>query len=78
MLASCYRRSLDLAAAHDLRTVAFPSISTGAYRFTVDRAAPIAVATVRAALAAPAPIREVTFVCFSEDIAAACRAAEGV
>jgi O-acetyl-ADP-ribose deacetylase (regulator of RNase III) len=46
LLASCYRNSLRLAAAHGLRTIAFPSISTGAYRFPVDEAAPIAIRAV--------------------------------
>ena len=47
MLASCYRSCLELALSHDCRTVAFPSISTGVYRFPLDRAAPIAVGAVR-------------------------------
>jgi len=42
-LASCYRRSLDLAAEHNARTVAFPNISTGVYRFPKSRAATVAV-----------------------------------
>jgi len=46
LLARAYRRSLEVAAEHGLRTVAFPSISTGAYRFPVARAAPIALGTV--------------------------------
>ena len=75
LLASCYLRSLGLAAGQDLRTVAFRSISTGAYRFPLDRAAPIAVAAVRAALAAQSSVREVTFVCFSDEIAATYRTA---
>lgn len=47
LLASCYRRCLDLAHAHLIRTVAFPSISTGAYGYPIEEAAPIAVATVK-------------------------------
>lgn len=71
LLASCYRRALTLAAAHDLRSVAFPAISTGVYRFPADRAAHIAVATVREALAADAgQLNAVTFCCFSHDSAA--------
>jgi O-acetyl-ADP-ribose deacetylase (regulator of RNase III) len=46
LLAGCYRRSLELAAAADLRSIAFPMISTGIYRFPLDRAARIAVTTV--------------------------------
>jgi O-acetyl-ADP-ribose deacetylase (regulator of RNase III) len=64
-LASCYRRSLALAREHGLKTVAFPSISTGAYRYPVDAAARVALATVREALAEPG-IDEVRFVLFDE------------
>ncbi len=46
MLASCYRRSLDTARDHGIRTIAFPSVSTGAYGYPLDRAAKIAVQTV--------------------------------
>lgn len=45
-LDSCYRRSLEVAMENNIRTIAFPSISTGAYRFPVDKAAQIAVDTV--------------------------------
>jgi O-acetyl-ADP-ribose deacetylase (regulator of RNase III) len=65
LLKSCYERSLELAAEHGLRSVAFPSISTGAYRFPVERAARIAVETVRACLERPMPLELVRFVCFS-------------
>ena len=46
LLASCYRRALELCHANSLSSVAFPAISTGVYRFPADRAAGIAVATV--------------------------------
>src|SRR5271156_2915529 len=46
LLASCYRRAIALAAAQNLASIGFPSISTGVYRFPPDRAARIAVATV--------------------------------
>ncbi len=71
LLASCYRESLKLAERHGLRSVAFPSISTGAYRFPIDRACRIALATVRDHLAAGSAIELVRFVCFS---AADCQA----
>src|SRR5262245_46034497 len=46
LLRSAYRRSLEVAVEHALRSIAFPSISTGAYRFPIDAAAPIALGTV--------------------------------
>ena len=67
LLAACYRESLALAAAHGVAGIAFPAISTGIYGFPPDRAAPIAVATVRAAAAGPA---RVIFCCFNEAAAA--------
>ena len=71
LLASCYRRSLELAAAHDLHTIAFPGISTGVYGYPKEAAATIAVATVREQLARFPGIREVLFCCFSQgDLAA--------
>lgn len=51
LLASCYRESLRLARENDLRTVAFPAISTGVYGYPPDRAADVAVRTLRAELA---------------------------
>ncbi|MDO5456327.1 MAG: O-acetyl-ADP-ribose deacetylase [Eubacteriales bacterium] len=47
LLAGCYRNSLETAAAHNIRTIAFPSISTGVYSYPVDEAARIAVKTVK-------------------------------
>ncbi|GGV05269.1 O-acetyl-ADP-ribose deacetylase [Streptomyces spectabilis] len=67
LLASCYRESLRTAAALGARTVAFPAISTGAYRWPMADAARIAVRAVRDALAAdPGTVREVRFVLFDE------------
>ena len=69
LLASCYRRAVQLCQAHDLISVAFPAISTGIYRFPADRAAQIAiVATVSALEEAPA-VDHVIFCCFSRDSA---------
>jgi O-acetyl-ADP-ribose deacetylase (regulator of RNase III) len=70
LLASCYRTALDLAAVHGLASVAFPAISTGIYRFPVDRAARIAVGTVATEVAASArSIECVVFCCFARDAA---------
>lgn len=66
LLRSCYRRALELAADHALASIAFPSISTGAYGYPIAAAAPIAIAAVRAALAERAGVRLVRFVCFSD------------
>ena len=65
LLASCYRRCLALAERHELATIAFPSISTGAYGYPIELAARTAVSTVRAALAGAPAVREVIFCCFS-------------
>ena len=67
LLASCYRRALELCHANALSSLAFPAISTGVYRFPADRAAGIAVATVTEALAAAPDVAHVTFCCFSPD-----------
>ena len=64
LLASCHRRSLELAAELGCRTVAFPAISTGIYGYPVELAAPIAIAAVREA--AVAPVELVRFVLFSD------------
>lgn len=66
LLASCYRRSLEIAAGHSIEALAFPSISTGIYGFPMELAAGIAVATVRTSLLAFPAIREVLFCCFSQ------------
>ncbi len=65
LLASCYRRCLELAERHRLATLAFPCISTGIYGYPADLAADLAVAAVREALPACPAVAEVTFCCFS-------------
>ena len=67
LLASAYRRSLEVASAHGVRSVAFPSISTGAYRYPIGDAARIALATVAEYLDLHAEIELVRFVLFSAD-----------
>lgn len=64
LLASSYRRSLEVAAQVGVRTVAFPSISTGAYNFPLDRAASIAIKTIRDFIDVTDTINDVHIVCF--------------
>jgi len=67
LLHECYMNSMRLATENQVRTIAFPSISTGAYGFPIKRAARIAVTTVSEALESLSVIERVIFVCFSKD-----------
>ena len=67
LLANAYRNSIRLAGDHNLRTVAFPNISTGIYGFPRERAVDVAIAAVREALARTPSIEQVTFVCFDDE-----------
>jgi O-acetyl-ADP-ribose deacetylase (regulator of RNase III) len=74
LLESCYRSSLALAVANNLRTIAFPAISTGVYRFPLRRATAIAVATVLDVLSAEPCLERVLFCCFGAETSTAYRA----
>ena len=63
-LANCYRNSLTLASEHGVKSIAFPSISTGVYGYPIGKASKIAMTTVRKWLDDPGPIELVRFVCF--------------
>ncbi len=65
LLRSCYTASMALASAQGLRSIAFPSISTGAYRYPIDQAAAVAVEAVRSCLNQPTSVQRVVFVCFA-------------
>jgi O-acetyl-ADP-ribose deacetylase (regulator of RNase III) len=64
LLASCYRRCFAIAREHGIKTIAFPSISTGAYGFPVERASKIAVREIQIALENNPALERVTVVCF--------------
>ncbi len=66
LLASCYRNCFALAEQHGIRTIAFPSISTGAYGFPMERAARIAVRETKAFLDRNTSVEQVRLVCFGK------------
>ena len=66
LLANCYRNSLRIAFENNIKTIAFPSISTGVYRFPVERASKIAVKEVKDFLDKNPSIEKVIFVCFDD------------
>jgi O-acetyl-ADP-ribose deacetylase (regulator of RNase III) len=67
LLAGCYRNSLQLAVEHGVKTIAFPNISTGVYRFPKPEAATIAIQAVQQFLANDNSLDEVFFVCFDDE-----------
>lgn len=67
LLAACYVSSLRLALEHKLSSVAFPSISTGAYSYPLKLAAPIAIETVREFVNSNAGLDRVTFCCYTRE-----------
>ena len=66
LLASCYKNSFTLALEYNIKSIAFPSISTGIYRFPTERAAKIAIQTTTKFLEMNVKIDKVIFVCFDE------------
>ena len=66
LLKDCYLNSLNLAKQHELKTIAFPSISTGIYGYPIESASKIAIETVISFLKENKVPENVTFVCFSE------------
>ena len=66
LLRNCYRNSMNLADENGVKTIAFPSIGTGAYGFPIERAAPIALRVVRENLEKMNRIEKVVFMCFSQ------------
>ena len=67
LLESCYNNSLWLTEEYQIRTMAFPAISTGAYGFPKDQAAQIAIVTAKRFLETNELPEQVTFICFDED-----------
>lgn len=67
LLASCYRRSFALAKERGLRSIAFPAISTGIYRFPLERATKIARAETERIMDDPGSIDDIRFICFGDD-----------
>ena len=67
LLASCYRRSIELASERGIVSLAFPSISTGIFGYPIAQAARIAIQTVRGSIAPTSTIQEVVFCCFSPE-----------
>ena len=65
LLASCYRRSLELAVEHELGSIAFPAISTGVYGYPIRPAVEIAIGTARGFVHRQTSLREIVFCCFS-------------
>lgn len=78
LLASCYSRSLELAEQHNLKSIAFPCISTGIYRYPKDKACEIAVRVVSEWLEAQVLPETVTFCCFAESDAELYRQRLGI
>ena len=68
LLANCYQNSLQLANEKGLKSIAFPAISTGVYRFPIDRACRIALESLRDYLKSDDSLNKIYLVCFDQDI----------
>lgn len=66
LLADCYKNCLKLAVKYDIKSIALPSISTGVYRFPIEKAAPIAIAEVKKFIKENSSVEKVIFVLFSD------------
>jgi len=77
LLASCYRRSLEVAVQREFASIAFPAISTGIFGYPLGAATHVAVTTVRAFARDPGPVMRVVFACFNDE-AMKAYASEGV
>lgn len=66
LLASCYRNSMAIAVKNGIKSIAFPSISTGVYGYPINLAARVALKTIRNTIGQPSKIEEVLFCCFSQ------------
>jgi O-acetyl-ADP-ribose deacetylase (regulator of RNase III) len=75
LLASCYRSCFALARSHGLRTLAFPAVSCGVYRFPVHLAVEIAIRETTAEVRKDDAIEQVIFACFDETVYASYRQA---
>ena len=67
LLANCYKNSLKLSVENGIKSIAFPAISTGVYRFPLERAAKIAVSEVEKFLTQYKKLEKIIFVCFDEE-----------
>ena len=68
LLANCYKNSLELAVKHNLHTIAFPAISTGVYRFPIEKAAMIAIQEIKNFLNTNSLMQKIILVCFNDEI----------
>ncbi|MDQ2764430.1 MAG: O-acetyl-ADP-ribose deacetylase [Pseudomonadota bacterium] len=75
LLAGCYRNSLSLGVAHEVKTIAFPAISCGIYGYPVEDAARVAMAAVGGFLTTDKTLQQVVFACFGEPVRNAFRGA---